>query len=610
MTMCNRRRLNVAVRARYHRATARQIVGRPTAGPSVLTQDPPALAELAPLAEAWQRASVDWARFWTQPLGGATPPAPRARTSGDADALAALDRDYAMRTTALWRAACQSAPGDTLPEIATPAPDDPRFAAPEWRAIPWFSFLRQAYLLNAEYVARRVAALPLAPRDAARAAFYARQVIDALSPANFLASNPAAQKRAMASGGASLVHGAANLMADARAGRVTMSDPDAFEVGRNLAATPGSVVYRNDLIELIQYDATTPRVARRPLVIVPPCINKYYILDLGTEDSFVRHAVDAGHTTFIVSWRNIPPELGSLTWDDYLAQGVERAIDVAKSIAGSRTVNALGFCVGGTLLASALAVMAARRDPSVASLTLLATMLDFADPGEIGVYITPGFLASVEPAMRMGARMPGATLAAAFASLRANELVWRYVVGNYLEGRTPPALDFLHWNGDSTSLPGPMFAYYLENMYARNRLCVPGALSMRGEPVDLSRIRCPAYVMASRRDHIVPWKSAWRTTALLGGDVTFVLGASGHIAGVVNPPAPQRRNYWTGERATGDPDDWLARATSHPGSWWPHWTRWLAAHKGGTRAAPAAAGNGAFPPLAPAPGDYVHEAAA
>jgi polyhydroxyalkanoate synthase len=245
----------------------------------------------------------------------------------------------------------------------------------------------------------------------------------------------------------------------------------------------------------------------------------------------------------------------------------------------------------------------------VASLTLLATMLDFEDPGEIGAYITPEFMASVAPAMRMGARMPGATLAGAFASLRANELVWRYVVASYLEGRTPPALDLLHWNGDSTSLPGPMFAYYLDSMYVHNRLREPGSLTMQGEAVDLSRIRCPAYVMASRRDHIVPWKSAWRTTALVGGDATFVLGASGHIAGVVNPPAPRKRNYWTGERNGGDPDAWLARATSNPGSWWPHWTRWLAAYKGGTRAAPSATGNAAFAPLAPAPGRYVHEAA-
>jgi polyhydroxyalkanoate synthase len=578
----------------------------------VLTLDPPALAELAPLAEAWQRAGADWARFWTAPLAGASPLADALRSSTAAanDALAELDRRYAARAASLWQAVARVDAGGTLPEIATTAADDRRFDAPEWRAIPWFSFLRQAYLLNAEYLDARVKAMPLATRDAARAAFYTRQAIDALAPANFLAGNPAAQRRAIASGGTSLLHGAANLIADLRAGRMTMSDPDAFEVGRDLAATPGSVVYRNDLIELIQYDATTPKVARRPLLIIPPCINKYYILDLAAQDSFVRHAVGAGHTTFIVSWRNIPPELGRLGWDDYLAQGVEQAIEAAKSIAGSRKVNALGFCVGGTLLASALAVLAARRDESVASLTLLATMLDFADPGEIGVYITPEFMASVEPAMRMGARMPGATLAAAFSSLRANELVWRYVVANYLEGRTPPALDLLHWNGDSTSLPGPMFAYYLENMYVHNRLCAPGALAMQGEPVDLSRIRCPAYVMASRRDHIVPWKSAWRSTALLGGDVTFVLGASGHIAGVVNPPTPQRRNYWTGDLDTTDPDAWLAHAQSRPGSWWPHWTRWLAAHKGGSRAAPAATGNAAYAPLAPAPGTYVREAVA
>jgi polyhydroxyalkanoate synthase subunit PhaC len=586
----------------------------------VLTPESSTLPDAAELAAQWQRAGEEWTRFWTQPLartthaaaGSGAPAmempafaAPAAAPGGDAVAL--LDRSYAERLAALWRTLAESQ-GNRLPELApAPAPDDHRFDAPEWHCVAWFSWLRQAYLIHADYVRARAALLPLPAPDAARLMFYLRQYLDALAPTNFLAGNPEATKRALETGGTSLVHGAANLVADLRRGRITMSDPDAFEVGRNLAVTPGSVVFRNELIELLQYAATTPTVARRPLVIVPPCINKCYILDLRPEDSFVRHVVAQGHTTFMVSWRNIPADLGGLTFDDYLAKGVLPAIAAAQEISGSRTVNALGFCVGGTLLASALAVLAARHDRSVASLTLLATMLDFADPGEIGVYITPEFMAATEPALLAGARMPGNALAGAFSSLRANDLVWRYVTSCYLEGRTPPAFDLLHWNTDSTSLPGPMYAYYLREMYVANRLCVPRALTMLDEPVDLGSIRCPAYVMASRSDHIVPWKSAWRSTALLGGDTTFVLGASGHIAGVVNPPEPPRRNYWTNDLITDDPDAWLARANAVKGSWWPHWWSWLEAHRGGSRAAPRHAGSRQFPALAAAPGDYVRE---
>src|SRR5262249_51061583 len=297
-------------------------------------------------------------------------------------------------------------------------------------------------------------------------------------------------------------------------------------------------------------------VHRRPLVIVPPCINKYYILDLRPENSFVRHAVAQGHTVFIISWRNIPEKLGSLAWDDYLRDGVVKALEAARDVSGSKTVNALGFCVGGTLLACALAVLAARRDNVVASATFLTTMLDFEDPGEIGVYVSREYLAAREPALLSGARVHGSELANAFASLRPNELIWNYVVGNYLKGRTPPPFDLLYWNGDSANLPGPMYAYYLRNMYLDNRLRERGALRMCGGPIDLSSIAIPAYVYASREDHIVPWRSAYRTTGLLGGKPRFVLGSSGHIAGVVNPPRSSRRSYWLSDRRTDDADAW------------------------------------------------------
>jgi polyhydroxyalkanoate synthase len=339
--------------------------------------------------------------------------------------------------------------------------------------------------------------------------------------------------------------------------------------------------------------------------MVPPAINKFYILDLAPRNSFVRHAVAQGHTVFMVSWRNIPAELGTLTFDDYVEQGVLAAIAAARDITGSRQVNALGFCVGGTLLACALAVLADRHDHSVASATLLTTMLDFSDPGPIGVYLSPEFLAARERALMAGGRMRGSELAAAFASLRANDLVWNYVVGNYLKGQTPPAFDLLYWNGDSTNLPGPMYAYYLREMYLANRLREPCALTIAGAPVDLGRVAQPTYVFAARDDHIVPWHSAWRSAALLGGDVTFVLGASGHIAGVVNPPEAARRNYWTNPLLPDDADDWLARADSVPGSWWPHWHAWLAPYGGGKHAAPTASGSRQLPPLGAAPGEYV-----
>ena len=368
-----------------------------------------------------------------------------------------------------------------FPEIVAAPPGDNRFAGRAWHDLPYFSLLRQSYLLGSAYLTELAQLAPISEQDRRRLAFMTRQYVDAIAPTNFAATNPEVLERALATEGMSFAQGIANLAGDLGKGRISMSDERAFEVGRNLAVTPGHVVYRNELIELIQYAPTTASVHRRPLVIVPPCINKYYILDLQPSNSFVRWAVGAGHTVFIISWRNIPPQLGSLTWDDYLEQGVLMAIRVAREISRSPTVNALGFCVGGTLLACALAVLAARRERSVESATFLTTMLDFADPGEIGVYVSREFLAAREPALMSGERVHGAELAGAFASLRANDLVWNYVVRNYLKGETPPAFDLLYWNGDSANLPGPMYVYYLRNLYLDNRLIEPGALTMAGE---------------------------------------------------------------------------------------------------------------------------------
>jgi len=530
----------------------------------------------------------------------------------DSQGLVAVHESFKLRFAQLWAAAASAlaTPGAAMPQIVAEAPGDRRFSSAIWREQPFFAWVKQSYLLYGEYLKAIASLATLPAAEKRRLEFSVRQFVDAIAPTNFPATNPDVLNRALETDGASVVAGLNNFAGDIGKGRITMSDESAFALGRNLAVTPGSVVFRNALIELLQYDATTAKVARRPLLIVPPCINKYYILDLRPENSFVRHAVAQGHTVFMISWRNVPAELGRLTWDDYLQQGVLAAMDAARSIAGSRTLNALGFCVGGTLLACALAVLAARKEARVASATFLTTMLDFADPGEIGVYIAPESLAAREPALLSGQRVQGSELAGAFASLRPNDLVWNYVVNNYLKGRTPPPFDLLYWNGDSSNLPGPMYAYYLKNMYVGNRLRDRDALTMLGETIDLARVKTPAYVFASRDDHIVPWASAYRTPALLGGASTFVLGASGHIAGVVNPPAGGRRNYWTSDTQATNPDDWLASSTSHPGSWWPHWYRWLDTHAGAKRAAPSECGNAEYPPLGPAPGGYVVEPSA
>jgi len=493
-----------------------------------------------------------------------------------------------------------------------PPERDRRFSGPEWDT-PYFAMLRDIYLVTASYWQDAVESAELPPREKDRLRFAVRQWLDAIAPSNFPTTNPEAIKLALATEGESWRKGAENLLADMGRGHVSMTDETAFEVGRNLALTPGSVVYRNELIELIQYAPSTPKVYERPLLIVPPCINKYYILDLQPENSFVAYAVGEGHTVFLISWRNIPPELGLLTWDDYLEHGVLKAISVMNEITVATQCNVLGFCVGGALLASALAVLEARRkaagaDP-IASLTLLATMLDYEDPGPIGVYVDNMALAAREPLLLAGERINGSELAGAFASLRANELVWSFVVNNYLKGKTPPAFDLLYWNGDSANLPGPMYAYYLRNCYLDNLLREPGKLSMCGVPVDLGTIKAPAYILATREDHIVPWRSAYRSAFLLGGDADFVLGGSGHIAGVINPAARNRREYWVDGLQAVDPDEWLASAEERKGSWWPHWRNWLAKFSGAKRAAPGAPGSPTYPVLEPAPGRYVLEKA-
>lgn len=482
---------------------------------------------------------------------------------------------------------------------------DRRFLSPAWRNQPLFDYLRRAYLVNAEWLDAAAAQLPLDAAAKRKARFLTRQLIEALSPANFPATNPEALQRAAETGGESVLRGLRNLLADLEKGRISMTDESAFEVGGNLAVTPGGVIYQNEVMQLLQYAPSTPRVHATPLLIVPPFINKYYILDLQPENSFVRFAVDNGLTVFLISWRNIPSELGRLTWEDYLNEAVFKAMDVVGSITGTPQMNVLGFCVGGTLLATALAVLAARADRRVKSVTFLTTLLDFEDPGEICVYVDEAYVAKKEADYRDGGIMRGSELATAFASLRPQELIWHYVVHNYLLGETPPPFDLLYWNSDSANLPGALYAWYLRHLYLQNELKVPGALTLCGVPVDLRKIRIPAYVLAAKEDHIVPWRAAFASARLLSGRIDFVLTASGHIAGVVNPASKDRRNYWVNTFPAATPEAWLETAKPVPGSWWKHWMRWIKRRSGRQVPAPAGMGSDQYPVIEPAPGSYV-----
>ncbi|MDE2342831.1 MAG: class I poly(R)-hydroxyalkanoic acid synthase [Betaproteobacteria bacterium] len=527
----------------------------------------------------------------------------------DAPRWQELQARYYQNQAALWMSMLSRAAGQTSPvhnaDTGTQPLADRRFSAPEWSETPLFDYLQQSYLLTAQWLKEAVGSLELEPKTKRRLDFFLRQYIDALAPSNYPATNPEVLKKAFESGGESLRAGLKNFLADMEKGRISMTDESAFEVGRNIAVTPGSVVFENELFQLLQYAPATAEVASRPLLMVPPCINKYYILDLEPSNSMVRYAVEQGHAVFLMSWRNIDESLQQTTWDDYIERGVATAIRTVQAISNAPQVDALGFCVGGALLACTLAAHAGDEPLPVASLTLMTTLLDYSDVGEIGVYIDPAFVAQRELLFSKGGVVPGKELSMAFSSLRANDLIWPYVVNNYLKGETPPAFDLLYWNSDGTNLPGPMFAWYLRHLYLQNELRCPNALSVAGRSVDLGRITVPTYVFAAREDHIVPWKSAFETTHLLSGPMEFVLGASGHIAGSINPASKNKRNYWVGGAISGSADEWLASATPVPGSWWTHWADWLDKLNPERVPAPAQLGNAEHPPIESAPGRYV-----
>ena len=516
-----------------------------------------------------------------------------------------FQRDYLKQLWRLWDAMfLQTYAGGTHSDIAL-AKGDRRFKDASWREQPYYDILKQTYLLGSRHLHEFVNLAQVDDRTKLQLRFYARQFIDAMSPSNFPATNPEVIRKAIETHSASLTDGMKNVIDDFQKGRITRVDESAFEVGRNLATTPGTVVFENELIQLIQYASQTSEVEKTPLLFVPPCINKYYLLDLGKGNSLVEYAVAQGHQVFLISWRSAVPATEHLTWDNYLEMGPLKAVEVVLGITGAERTNALGFCIGGTILSCAAAVLAARRQDKLATVTLLTTMLDFSDTGEIGLLIDAGSVAIREATIGKGGIMPGKELAFTFGTLRANDLIWRYVVDSYLKGATPDAFDLLYWDSDSVSLPGPMYCWYTRNTYLENNIKDPGKTTQCGVPVDLSEITVPFYLLASRDDHIVPWKTAFRSKDLVGGEARFVLAASGHVAGVINPPARNKRSHWLNDNLESDPQGWFDGADERPGSWWPDWNAWMRHHSNGTIPAPSQQGNARFPAIEPAPGRYV-----
>ena len=527
---------------------------------------------------------------------------------------------------------------------------DKRFSAPQWTANPIAAAAAANYLVSSRMLMGLADAAESDDKTRSRLRFAVEQWVAAMAPSNFLALNADALNKVVETKGESLAQGIANLLADMRQGHVSMTDESLFTVGKNVATTEGAVVFENELFQLIEYKPLTAKVYEKPFLMVPPCINKYYILDLQPENSVIRYAVSQGHRTFVVSWRNPDESQAHQTWDSYIENGVLKAVSTVQDICEAPQINVLGFCVGGTMLTTAMAVLAARHGREhgdvkpaakttrsraaakttaakttaratakasaatgakpfpVASMTLLTTLLDFRDTGILDIFIDENVVRFREMQMGKGGLMKGQDMASTFSFLRPNDLVWNYVVGNYLKGETPPPFDLLYWNSDSTNLPGPFYAWYLRNLYLENNLIKPGALTVCGETVDMSQVKMPVYLYGSREDHIVPVGAAYASTQVLGGELRFVMGASGHIAGVINPPAKNKRSHWL--REDGEfPDthkEWLAGATEYPGSWWTDWSEWLASHAGKQLAAPKAYGRAkAYEAIEDAPGRYV-----
>ena len=509
----------------------------------------------------------------------------------------------------LWSNTARRMMGGDAPAVIEEARGDRRFKDDAWRENEVFDFIRQSYLLSSRYFTSVVQGTEgLDAKTAQKVDFYTRQFVDAMSPANFVMTNPEVLRRTAETGGANLLKGLTNLLSDLERGkgklRIRMTDDSKFKVGENIAVTPGKVVFQNDLMQLIQYAPTTETVYKRPLVIFPPWINKFYILDLRPKNSLIRWAVEQGHTVFVASWVNPDEHLSQKGFDDYMKEGVLAALDAIEAATGERAVNAIGYCLGGTLLATTLAYMAVKKDTRIKTATYFVTMTDFEEAGELGVFIDEEQLQGLEQRMEKRGFLDGREMATTFNMLRANDLIWSFVVNNYLLGQEPFPFDLLYWNDDSTRMPAKMHSFYLRRMYQANDLCKPGGITLLGTAIDLRKIKVPSYLVSTREDHIAPWKSTYRGTQLYSGPVRFVLAASGHIAGVVNPPEGGKYSHWVNEELPASPDEWFAGATELAGSWWPDWQRWVSGQD--KAMVPARVpGEGKLPALEDAPGSYV-----
>jgi polyhydroxyalkanoate synthase subunit PhaC len=509
----------------------------------------------------------------------------------------------------LWQRTAERFLGGKPDPVVEPSPSDRRFKDTAWSDGTLFDFIKQSYLLTARWLQSTVKEVDgLDDKTARKVDFYTRQFVDAMAPSNFVLTNPEVLRTTIESGGENLVTGLKHVLEDLERGKgrlmIKMTDLDAFKVGQNIAVTPGKVVYQNDLIQLIQYEPTTDKVKRRPLLIIPPWINKFYILDLRPRNSFIKWAVDQGHTVFVVSWVNPDEQLAQKGFDDYMLEGPLAALDAMEQATGERDANVIGYCLGGTLLAATLAYMAVKGDDRIKSATYFVALTDFAEPGELSVFIDEDQLHSLEERMRAHGYLEGSDMATTFNMLRANDLIWSFVVNNYLLGKEPFPFDLLYWNSDSTRMPAAMHSFYLRNMYQENKLVVPGGISLCGVPIDLGKITVPSFLLSTKEDHIAPWKSTYAATQIYKGATTFCLAASGHIAGVVNPPGQGKYGHWHSAKHPKSPEDWLRGAKYENDSWWPAWEKWVARHSGGEVPA-RKPGDHKLTPIEDAPGSYV-----
>ena len=574
---------------------------------------------MARIAEQSQRLVSD---FVTRQAGDGTPvgqPVPLSLGAAFMEMTARMMADPAKVVQAqlnlwqdymtLWQRTTQRLLGQEAEPVVAPAREDKRFKDAAWNENTVFDFIKQSYLLSARYMQSTVRGVEgMDEKTARKLDFYTRQFIDAMAPSNFVLTNPEVLRTTLETGGENLVKGLENLLGDLERGKgqlaISMTDYDRFKVGENIAVTPGKVVYQNDLMQLIQYDPTTEQVNRRPLLIIPPWINKFYILDLRPQNSLVKWLTEQGHTVFIVSWVNPTEELMGKQFEDYMAEGPLAAFDAMTEATGETEYNVIGYCIGGTLLASTLAYMAAKGDDRVKSAMYLVTMTDFSEAGELSVFIDEEQISALEAKMRNQGYLDGQAMATTFNMLRANDLIWSFVVNNYLLGKDPFPFDLLYWNSDATRMPAAMHSFYLRNMYQKNLLVQPGGVSLKGVPIDLRKIEVPTFMLSTREDHITPWKSTYAATQLYSGPVKFVLAASGHIAGVVNPPAAEKYSHFLNTKLPKNPDEWLAGAKQIPGSWWPEYGKWVAKFGGGKVKA-RVPGDGKLKPIENAPGSYV-----